>query len=79
MWGGGGGRVRQQERWSNDRVKNIMTLTLCLQLALQCMVSSEGSIGATGEVVEVILDRGITVSECCAAMVMATGLTGENK
>lgn len=40
-------------------------------------MSSEGSVSTTGEVVEVILDRGITVSECCAAMVMATGLTGE--
>ena len=54
----------------------LQLCVLCLQLALQCMVSSEGSVSTTGEVVEVILNRGITVAECCAAMAMATGLTG---
>ena len=58
---------------------NYFLQLLCSQLALQCMVSSEGSVSTTGEVIEVILDRGITVSECCAAMVMATGLSGKQR
>ena len=48
------------------------------QLALQCVVSSDSPGVSTGEVVEVILDRTVTVSECCVAMAMATGLTGMN-
>ena len=31
---------------------------------------------STGEMVEIILDKTLTVSECCVAMVMAIGLTG---
>ena len=50
---------------------------LNMQLVLQCTVSSDRPGGSTGELVEVILERSITVAECCAAMVMAAGLTGE--
>ena len=51
---------------------------LCtFQVSLQCVVSSDRPGVSTGEVVEVILNRNVTVSECCVAMVMASGLTGK--
>ena len=64
--------------YNNSKIHKLYLIIVdsYLQLALQCTVSSEGSVSTTGEVIEVILDRGITVSECCAAMAMATGLTG---
>ena len=55
-----------------------LPLSLSVQVVLQCMVCPglSSSSSSCNELFEVVLEKRLTVGECCSVMVMSAGLTG---